>query len=183
MENKRIEITDGHLVYGTRQLGLLDQLVCDSQELPAYKQGSIPSVKHIRTPHRIDFLFAAHGLVVGSEAKLPSDLVSSHACRRLARQMRILRAVVDRPVLLLRDFNFRQVYTAQRASRLRNPRYREQTLWGDLIRYQQAGIQIMFTGPDDEDVLEMLQWCQSALGQSESIGAFMGDDRPANRRS
>ena len=103
---ERYTVHDGRLWFGARNLCADDQVLADTQEL----LHCIPTdgVVHMRTPARVDIVFTSGPrkrpptIVVGGESKQYADLVSSFHTRRLARQLKTLRAVVDVPVLFLR---------------------------------------------------------------------------------
>ena len=147
----------------------------DSKECASLADGW--EVAHRQTPGRIDILFYAQRKLVGVECKLPEDLVSSHASRRLARQLREMTAIVDVRCLLLRDYDQRLVETSLGAAEERNKRYRRSTFYADMVRYQNSGITILHGPVRDDELLEYLRAVRKALGRGQSVGAFMGSDR------
>ena len=68
------------------------------------------TAKVCSTPHNIDLLAAVGGSVMGCEVKRMRDFVDSWFGRRLHRQLRTLLAVVDIPVLVVRDFDWDEMH-------------------------------------------------------------------------
>lgn len=176
---KKIYIADKTFCHEVGPFAGSEDFVFDSAECSDLK--GQPGVKHIRTPYRIDSIFAAGGKVVGVEFKMPSDAVSSHSSRLLARQLGTLLEVVDVPCLLLRDFNHRQIRSALNAMEGRNKRYRARNFWADLVRYQNSGITMLFGPANDEDMLSYLKGLRDVLGGGYSAGAFAGAEKKGGK--
>lgn len=167
---------DKALHYDGEILGASTDLLFDQQECKTLmgRDGII----HQRNPERIDILLGAPSRrVIGVESKMPSDLVSSHASRRLARQLTVLHDMVDVSVLLLRGFDLLDLERAISFQERHNRRYRGRHLWADLQRYQNNGVRILFCGPLDSEVLEVLNDSRKAIGVPFSKGAFAGSDK------
>ena len=94
----KITVSPAGLFWGSKFLGGQDDILCYHGEEEGIGGGVVPS----STPEQIDIILAAGDRVVGCEVKLPTDLVDSWFSRRLARQMRTLRAMCDVQVLVVR---------------------------------------------------------------------------------
>ena len=94
----------------------------------------------------MDLVFAAGGKVVGLESKKPNDLVTSQACRRLARQIRTLREIVDVPGILLRGLPTSQGFHEYMFNSSYLGSGSKPGLWDDLVRYQYLGV-VVIPGP------------------------------------
>jgi hypothetical protein len=101
---------------------------------------------HRRTPGRVDLVFTAGDKVVGLESKKPGDLVTSQACRRLARQIRTLREIVDVPGILLRGLPGNQGFHEYMFNSSYLGSGSKPGLWDDLVRYQYLGV-VVIPGP------------------------------------
>lgn len=86
----RYSVHGGQLWADSTPLGPADRIYADGKK---------------QTPGRLDFVFAAKDKVVGVESKTVQDLISSWIARRLQRQLREMRSMVDVPCLMLRGLD------------------------------------------------------------------------------
>lgn len=97
---ERITLTDGRIVHASKDYGPASALLTYPGEQAGL--GTDKGVLVCKTPYNIDLVGAAGERVFGCEVKRPTDLIDSWFNRRLHRQLRTLRDVVDIPVLVLR---------------------------------------------------------------------------------
>ncbi len=159
-------VRDNGLWFNDKRLGPKDALYVDSSELKGL--GKKDGVKHLAMPGRVDGVCAVGERVLGYESKLWADLVNSVASKRLARQMKLLIAVVDVPALLVRghlpqfDAEFDWV-------------------WDELVRLQAIGV-VVLPGPvADRDVPGRIATYRTFLveGSRSAYAALAGTDKRA----
>ncbi len=138
----------------------------DSSELKGL--GVKDGVKHLHMPGRVDGVCTVGEKTLGYESKWWDDLVKSTAIKRLARQMRVLKVVVDVPALLIRgglpqfDAEF-------------------DWIWDELVRLQAIGV-VVLPGPvEDRDVPGRIATYRTFLveGSRSAYAALAGTDKRA----
>lgn len=142
-----VEIVDGNFVCAGKVYGPADHVLAypgEETALVSHLEDNAEAWMHsgvirCKTPHNIDILLACNDKVMGFEVKLPSDLIDSWWTRRLQRQMRTLRSVVDVPVLVMRAGLDMGEYHALAVSRLREP----MEFWEDLTSLQTLGVYLL----------------------------------------
>ena len=155
-------VSGDSLCYGDAVLGPRTALFVDSGEL----KGAVDGIVRLNTPHRIDMVFCAGERVVGVECKLPQDLLSSHASKRLARQMRVLLDVVDVACLGLRGLPGGG-FTAW-----------AQPLWNDLVRLQALGVVLLPLSSNDLYVpAQFAEYSEFLSGGRAPLAAVAGTDK------
>lgn len=92
------------LWFDETRLGPTSALYADHGELK--KLGPKDGVRRVKggTPGKIDFVFAVGTRVAGVESKRPHDYDTSTSGKRLARQLRTMRDLVDIQCLMLRGW-------------------------------------------------------------------------------
>ena len=157
-------VRDDGLYFDERRLGPRDGLYVDSSELRGL--GVSDGVKHLRMPGRVDGVCALGDLTLGYESKVWSDLVTSIASKRLARQIRTLRKLVDVPALLVRGGV--GAFTAE-----------FDWVWDELVRLQALGVVILPGPKRDEDVPARIATYRTFLteGSRSAYAAVAGTDR------
>jgi len=179
----RLYVADHKLCWRERGYCSDSGLLVDTLELPLLPPDT-PGVTRASTPYRIDMVCVTkQGRVVGVESKKVRDLVSSHTSRRLARQLGVLRQVVDVPCLLLRGFDPVALEYELDSAESRNLRYRRANLYRDLIRYQNSGVTLLLTPDDDSAILAQLSHLRGVLGFGRSVGAFCGTDKKRKKET
>ena len=174
MDNSvRYHVQGGLLYFGAGVIGPKTELYVDAGDILGLE--GAPGVKHMRMPLRVDLVWVIGERVIGMESKHASDLVTSQSCRRLARQMRALRGVVDVPCLFLRglpmggldEFANYQLGTSNSPG-----------LWDDLVRLQYLGV-VLVPGPArDEDIPRWLKEYSPFLADTRNVlSALAGTDR------
>ncbi len=139
-------LTNGNICYDGRLLGPGGCLLADYNELTGLTESD--GVRHLTMPFRIDMVFVAGQKIVAVEGKQPGDLISSHANRRLARQIRIMLLEADVACLLMRGSLADLTYSPALAD--------------DLVRWQALGVVLLLGPADDAKV-------PRALGRYKSI--------------
>jgi hypothetical protein len=157
---------DGGVWYDERRLASKDALVVDVAELRSV--GVDEGVVHMTMPDRVDMVMVAGSRVVGMESKRPSDLVSSYYSRRLARQIRRLRAVVDVACLVLRGGV---------------PDFENDECMINLVRLQTLGVYVLPLPDGDRECVRWLLEYREMLadGSRAALAALAGGDNPLKR--
>ena len=125
------KLHDNQICYNDRPLGPASCLLADYNELVGLTEAD--GVRHLTMPKRIDLVFAAGRKVVAVESKQQGDLVSSHANRRLARQIRTMLQEADVACLLWRGMGSELAYLTNQ-------------LVVDLVSWQTLGV-VILPGP------------------------------------
>ena len=159
----RYEVRPDGLYFGEGRLGPSNALYVDQAELPSLGMGE--GVVRLRLPERVDWVFVSGGRVVGVEAKRPGDLVSSVRGKRLARQLRTLKEVVDVVCLGLRQGHHDGGY--------------EDDVLEYLVQAQICGVVLIWVPESDSEVLASLAryrpWFEE--GNRGALAALAGSDR------
>lgn len=159
----RFTVDDAGIWYGDQRLSSRDALLADSRELSALTDDD--GVKHLQMPGRIDLVFTAGDKVVGVESKKAQDFVDSFYSRRLHRQLRMLRELVDIPAIGLRGYAPDFIED-----------YRDAIV--NIVRVQALGTYLLPLPLDDNECLSWLLEYRAILtkGSRSALTAISGSD-------
>ncbi len=166
----------------------------DYNELKGQNESN--KVIHHTMPGRIDMIFAAGDKVIGVESKKPEDLINSIMNRRLARQFKKLREMVDIPILLIKGpipeeielmawenkKKFRVVYDWYHTITTKTTYGTEYRSLGNALfecaRWQMLGGIVLYGSEYDYEIPPYLLSCRKFLSGGQNVlMALAGDDR------
>lgn len=172
----KIQLIDNILWYDTASIGHANGLYLDKTDFKHLEQQRDVVIRTL-LPGRMDMLFVAGDRVVGVESKYPYDLLNSHSTRRLARQLRDMRELVDIAVLMLRRAtDSYEIIPFTKHDWKHNVDLVPWPLYHDLLRYQLMGVYLV-VGPElDEDIPKWAVEVRRILSGESVRGALYGTD-------
>lgn len=171
---ERFQIREGQIWYKDVNLGSVDTIYVDSNELVGVEIG----ITRRPMPLRIDGIMAAGDKVIGIESKKPDDLLGSFMVRRLKRQLRTLLTTTDIPVLLIRG-EISDIVTYDRAGRkIVWDRAALTPLFEELARWQMLGAVVLHGPEESAAVPPFLNSMRKILGGGRNVlVAISGTDQ------
>ena len=132
---ERVEIIDNQFVCAGKVYGPATAVLAYPGE--DEHLGSVDGVIRCKTPHNIDLVLAIGDRVAGLEVKIAADLAGSWRSRRLQRQLRTLRDVVDIPGLVVPGgFDVKKINESLRV-------HKRALFWEDLTSLQTLGVYLL----------------------------------------
>ncbi len=148
----RVSITAGRILHDGRDYGPGTVLLV----YPGEEKGLGGDIgPPVQTPHNIDLVAGVGARVMGCEVKRMDDFVRSWFSRRLHRQLRTLRATVDIPVLVIRDFNWEELHELFQTRNRHLKRKRGfNEIMEDIVNLQSQGVYFFPVAEDEygEDI-------------------------------